>query len=626
MKSIILKAFAISICILSTAITFSQNVTIDYQAWNPASPPCDIFVNATNVPATINGTSSTIEHQTLIGDAKYSTSDQSVQLDNNYISASNIRGTKYRIAYSFKVGYRYIITVTSAELNNTAGTSLGPYLRLDLTNAGGGGGTACVGPETINQNLSGNPAAVPYNSTSFQDVQFAFSTALSATFTTLEVSSIPATNGGSNSVRIRKITIAETPPAPPAASFSLSPTSVAITCGTSVTQTFTVTNDNNTPGVTSYLWNLGSTGSAWLYNGSPAPTTPFVAPSSITLTSLAVAPNFGDINVTPSLNGIAQPMLSAHTTFVAPNFGLVGGSSTICTGTSSPFYIMGTIPSNSSIFWGTTTSLPNYGATVVSVDNQYSSSTTLTKINSGVINLTVSVTDGCNQTYSRTRENIRVGGYANTDTLSGYTLAYPPCYTQGCTPSAVSNPINTQGPVGTKVYSGTSYANTENHLYLYNSELSGGTWSLVSGSPWYWSSTDGNNLTVYPGDSNPIQFRLTANNSCGSLYYDFTFYPYSGYRMVSNIGGYKIFPNPAHGNITVTVDEGKLRNHRILKSIMQDIMQVIILDKMGLVQYKQVNSKGIKQMNINVSNFKTGFYLIRIYNGKEWSVLPFSKQ
>ena len=409
----------------------------------------------------------------------------------------------------------------------------------------------------------------------------------------------------------------------PGPTFSLSPTAVQIQCGTSLTQAFTVSMNGTTTCPVNYSWNLGSN-NGWLYNGSPASTTPFIAPASITLTSVATPPAIGNVTVTPLLNGSAQPTLTAAASFQAPNFGLVGGSASICTGTSSAFYLYNA-PANSSIYWGTTTSLPNYGATVVSVDNQYASSTTLTKINSGVINLTVSATDGCNQTYSRTRENIKVGGYANASDLSGYTLAYPPCYTQGCTPSPVSNPINTQGPYGTTVYSGTAYLNTENHLYIYNTELSGGTWSLISGNPYYWSSSDGNNLTVYPGDSNPIQFRLTANNSCGSLYYDFTFYPYSGYRLFSNTSSYKIFPNPAHGNLTVAVDEEKSKFHKSIKLSDQDIREIVIIDKIGNMKYRQVYNKGIRQMNVNISNLKTGFYLIRIFNGKEWKVLPFTK-
>ncbi len=121
---------------LNTAI--AQNVTIDYQTWNPSSPPCNIFGTAINVPAIVNGTNSTIEHQSLIGQPQLNASPKEIRLACQYVSASSSLGTKYRIDYDFKVGYKYYITVNAAQLNSTTGYSTGVYLRLDMTNTGGG--------------------------------------------------------------------------------------------------------------------------------------------------------------------------------------------------------------------------------------------------------------------------------------------------------------------------------------------------------------------------------------------------------------------------------------------------------------------------------------------------------
>lgn len=395
---------------------------------------------------------------------------------------------------------------------------------------------------------------------------------------------------------------------------------IYVPCGSSITQVFTVTNVNNVSGVI-YQWNLGPN-NGWLYNGLPAPTTVFTAPASITLTSLNTNPNFSNVTVTPMIGGIAQPALTARTSFKAPNLGLVGGSS-ICTGTSAPFYLYNA-PPNVYTYWSTTTILPNYGATVVSIDNQYSSSTTLTKINSGVINLTASVTDGCSQTYSVTRANISVGGYTSTELLSGYTLAYPPCYTQGCTPSAVSNSISSSGPYGTTVYTGSAYTNCTNYLYLYNSGVSSGTWSLNAGSVASWSSTNGNNLQFYPngGTGDYVQFRLTVNTACGTVYYDINFYP----TQYNYYGYYMMAPNPVNSELTVSVDENKLQRMKITKSSDQDIMEIVIMDKMGQAKYRQKGEKGTRQMRINASNLPTGYYVLRIFNGKDWRSLPFIKQ
>lgn len=260
----------------------------------------------------------------------------------------------------------------------------------------------------------------------------------------------------------------------------------------------------------------------------------------------------------------------------------------------------------------------------VTVDNPYSSSTTLSKINSGIVNLTASITDRCYQTYRVVRENILVGGYTSTELLSGYTLAYPPCFTEGCTPSAVSDPINSSGPYGTTVYSGSAYKNCTNYLYLYNSGVANGIWSLNAGSVASWSSTNGNNLQFYPngGSGDYAQFRLTVNTSCGTVYYDINFYPtqynYSSYYMIA--------PNPVNSDLTVAVDEKYLEKMNIVKSSDQDIREVVVFDKMGQSKLHQSAGKGTRQMKISLSNLPTGYYVLRIFNGKDWKGLPFIKQ
>ena len=71
---------------LFSLIAIGQNVTIDYQA-NPQNTICSLFVAPTNVPAT--GTASgTIEHQRKLGETIYSNSDQSIQMQTIFQTAS----------------------------------------------------------------------------------------------------------------------------------------------------------------------------------------------------------------------------------------------------------------------------------------------------------------------------------------------------------------------------------------------------------------------------------------------------------------------------------------------------------------------------------------------------------
>lgn len=72
------KLFTILIFLLISTRMFAQNVIINYEAWNPSSPPCNIFGSGVNVPDTSNGSASTIEHQSLIGQPGYNTLNKSV--------------------------------------------------------------------------------------------------------------------------------------------------------------------------------------------------------------------------------------------------------------------------------------------------------------------------------------------------------------------------------------------------------------------------------------------------------------------------------------------------------------------------------------------------------------------
>ena len=160
--------------LLFSMAAFTQNVTIDYQAWNPSGTTCSLFVSPTNVPATGTG-SGTIEHQRKLGETVYNSSDLSIQMQTIFQTTGGVsKGARYRIAYNFKVNYTYIIYVTAAAVENTAGSNTGPYIRLDVNNNGGGGSTGCNGPETLTPNTGGNPAAVQLSSNSFQEFQFVF--------------------------------------------------------------------------------------------------------------------------------------------------------------------------------------------------------------------------------------------------------------------------------------------------------------------------------------------------------------------------------------------------------------------------------------------------------------------
>jgi hypothetical protein len=152
----------------------------------------------------IGGVTSTIKHQTQIGQPIWTKANKYIEMAATFVSSSSSLGTKYRIAYNFKVGAKYMITVNAAEKTSTQGFTTGPNLKLRLTNTGGGGSTVCTGPGTITSDLSGNPPTSQLSLTTYADYQFVWGTDLGTSYSTLEVFSIPATNGGTNAIRIKK--------------------------------------------------------------------------------------------------------------------------------------------------------------------------------------------------------------------------------------------------------------------------------------------------------------------------------------------------------------------------------------------------------------------------------------
>jgi hypothetical protein len=404
--------------------------------------------------------------------------------------------------------------------------------------------------------------------------------------------------------------------------FTVSPASVAIACTSTPTYTFSVNTSATLACPITYDWNLGAS-NGWSMGGSPAPATLTTSTNSITLTSQSGTVLPSSVKVIPVLNGVNQPEITVPVTWTTPNYGMIGGTTELCTGTSYPFSIYNTT-SGSTFFWSYIASLPNYGASVVTVNTPTAGSTSITKIGDGVIDMHCTVTNTCAQTTNLVRPNVKVGGYSGTSSISGYTLAYPPCYTPLCTPPAVANPIAVSGPFGTTVFTGVAYYNTENNVNITVPELETGTWSLVTGTVAYWWAANGNFFKFYPDGGTAgsyVKFRLTKNTACGNQYYDFDFRP-----TTYNPPFFRVGPNPTKGNLTVSIDQKTVTKGIATVSAEQEIREITIFDKMGRQLRKQSFGKGTRQTNLNVTDLQPGLYVLRIFNGKEFSTVKFMKE
>lgn len=581
----ILKTITSVFFILLTATSFAQDVVIDYSTWvwstdpNAPPPPCNIFGSAINVPATIDGTSGAIQHQTQIGQPIWTTTNKYVEMACTYVSSTSILGTKYRINYNFKAGAKYIITVNAAaKTGSTNGT--GPNLRLDLTNAGGGGGTACNGPASIDPNTSGNPAAQRLNSTTYSDVSFAWAAELTSGFPTLEVSSIPTTNGGTNAIRIKKITIDETVPISNP-SFSLSPTSVSKVCGTALSQTFTVTNVNNTPGVTGYIWNLGTATNGWNYNGFAAPQTITTTTNTITLTAAACTNALQNVTATAKIGTAGYSTNSSSVSLISPSMSLSVVNPLCTTGTFS----ISNVPCNSTVSWVSS------NTNVISVPAT-GNPVTATKVNAGNATITATV-NSCGQslTFSKT---VHAGGYSSGD----YVISGP---SSTCAFRSVSYSVNIL-PGAT----GYSWLWPSNFTY----QNGGNGYSYL-------------NLTAGSSSSGGGQVGVRVANACdaGGSYSMM-------YTQVNNCGfSITASPNPTADEVNIAVAEPQEASTLASANKKKTTMyQIKVMDQSGNLKKQFKYSSGVSNTRISLGGLNKGMYTIQAFDGKSWGSVKVIKQ
>ena len=559
---------------------FAQNVNIDYEAWNPSGTTCSLFVNPTNVPATGN-ISGTIEHQRKLGQIEYNNSDLSIRMQTTYQTVGAVlKGARYRISYNFKIGYSYTIYVTAAALENTIGFATGPFIRLDVNNNGGGGSTGCNGPETLSASASGNPAAVKLSSDIFQEFQFIFPSL--GTQPTLEISAFPATDGGTKTVRVKKIRIVETPPA---GNFTLTPSSLAVQRGTSTSQTFTVNNINSTPGVTGYTWNIGTTPNGWVYNGSAAPAIINTSTNTLSLSSVACANTISNISAIAIIGTTSYPTNSCLVSLSEPSY-IINGSNLQCTATTQT-YSLNTNPCNNNVIWSVNNSM------VTLIPNGSSVDVSTNTLNGGSFSLTANIT-----------------GVNGTVTISKQISVGPP--------PPITNIQTTYSRFKCNVikyiFTVIGAESATNYQWYYRNITKGTGFTLFKNS-----SANFANSPVNDGSCDQIEIRVDATNACSITPVQYLFpsdlCPPFVDGSCTPTTALTISPNPSTGNIHLKlVDQPNVipaNTHE------KKIMTIRIVDKMGQIK-KTFNGNGFDEMTIDLSSLPTDIYTILVFNGKEW--------
>lgn len=219
--------------------------------------------------------------------------------------------------------------------------------------------------------------------------------------------------------------ITKTPPP----SFSLSPTTLSLACGDTNQRTFTITPANIPAGANvSYSWSH-----------------PGWALVSSTATSRTLQPNSGttlpsNITLTPSINGVVQATKTRVVSRAPFNTSTlsISGNSYVC---DTGIYTINNLPS-SVVIQSVTSSNNNIATVSLTGTNEI----LVTKVSDGVVSITATIQNTCNQTATISKENIQIGipSYVNDAVISGSkSICGNQMYTYTITNT--DHPCNTDG-------------------------------------------------------------------------------------------------------------------------------------------------------------------------------------
>ena len=154
MKTSAIKIIPFLLLLLLSGKIFSQRI-IDYGAITVSgTPPCNFFGSSINIPATLDGVSTTVAHRTAIGQPTYDGTVKAITLDCRD-NGGQLEGTEYYTTITFKKDYSYKITISATRIMSQP-VGGNANLRIDLSNSPNGSNANCNGTAVIDVNVSGN--------------------------------------------------------------------------------------------------------------------------------------------------------------------------------------------------------------------------------------------------------------------------------------------------------------------------------------------------------------------------------------------------------------------------------------------------------------------------------------
>jgi subtilisin family serine protease len=141
--------------------------------------------------------------------------------------------------------------------------------------------------------------------------------------------------------------------------------------------------------------------------------------------------------------------------------------------------------------------------------------------------------------------------------------------------------------------------------------------SVPSGASW---SSSGGNLYVSVSapptqGSRTATIALTATGPCGPYTVNFTSTAVNVYWS-----GFSLSPNPSKDNVTISINNSGAENENSASDDSQNLIYAIKIDgSFGTPGESFEYKSGVKTVDISLQNFKTGLYIVSVFDGKTWS-------
>lgn len=406
--------------------------------------------------------------------------------------------------------------------------------------------------------------------------------------------------------------------------FTLSPPTVSMPCGSPAKYTFTVTNVYNSTGNLTYEWNMGT---GWADYSSGIPQNGIFTTTSSSLSFKPYSFPYSNISVIPILDGVRYPQKTCVVSLTPYSSGAqITGSATICNLNSSSIYNLVNPPTGGpiSVIWSSS------NPAIATVSNNSNTQVTVNALNAqGNITLNAAITNSCGQTITKTFP-IKIG-----NSIPNFNVIKSPGYLEICGNDyhylfLDAVPLESSGSAYSYVFNGfttgisnpnityTQLSPTRFRFKIPKNKIPTGQFPTLVFNVTA-TSICGTSSSIY-GKAITMDAAIIASCSSGSIPFGATSLnsvEKSTLESVTTldktavstdetvISHFTVYPNPTSESINIQLIENEIN------TLSKNKIKAVLYDIFG--QQKRIVNVINNSANIDVRDLNKGIYILKIY-------------